>query len=64
MMNKDYRIEVRVTGAEYRAVTRFAKSSSASVSDLVRARVVVPALNHDPKQMTLLREQEGPPRAS
>jgi len=64
MIYKDHKIEVRVTGQEYRAVARFAKSSADTISDLVRARVVVPALSHDPKQMTLLREQEGRPRAS
>jgi len=61
-MDKELKIEVRVTRIEKRAVLRFAKASNVSLSDLVRGRVVTPALAFDPRQMELLTQKEERPR--
>lgn len=60
MTTKEGKIEVRVTLAELRAVRRMAKGSGKSVSDLVRARVVNPALSYDPKQVLMPLINGGP----
>lgn len=52
-MNKEHKVEVRLTSVEKRAVARMAKDEGKSISDLFRARVVNAALAHDPKQRTL-----------
>jgi len=63
-MDKEEKIEVRVTRIEKRAVLRFAKASNVSLSDLVRGRVIAPALSFDPRQKELhLQEEERPRRA-
>lgn len=61
-MEKEDKIEVRVTRTEKRAVLRFAKAEHKTLSDLVRGRVVAPALAHDPRQMQLLSQEEERPR--
>jgi hypothetical protein len=61
-MDKDELIQVRVTRAEKRAVLRFAKAEHRTLSDLVRGRVIIPALTYDPRQMDLLTQKEERPR--
>jgi len=56
---------VRVNRTEQRAMKRYAKHEGCSVSDLMRQRVVTPAMAFDSKQTPLsLWEKEGSPHAS
>lgn len=62
-MIKDSLIVVRCTPVEYRAVKRFAKAQGKTVADIIRGRVINPALSHDPKQREFAIEKEIPMRA-
>jgi hypothetical protein len=58
-MIKDIKLEVRITRAEKRALVRFAKSDHRTVAELVRERVIRPAVLFDPRQAALpLGEKE------
>jgi len=61
-MDKEVKLEVRVTRAEKRAVLRYAKAEHMTLSEMVRGRVVRPALSFDPRQMDLLTGKEERPR--
>lgn len=50
---KDEKLEVRLTSVEKRAVLRLCRAENKTMAELVRARVVNPALNFDPRQRVL-----------
>jgi hypothetical protein len=52
-MAKSTLITVRVDAKELRAVNRWARVQGKTVADLVRGRVVEPALSFDPRQAEL-----------
>lgn len=56
------RIVVRCTSKELRASKRYATALGQTLSELVRKRVITPAMNHDPKQKTLPLYDDTPPR--
>lgn len=59
-MKKTARINMRLTPGEFRALNRFAKQTGhETVASLIRARVLVPAKEYDPKQTTLLLDKTG-----
>lgn len=62
-MDKTQLLQVRVTKTELRAVHRYARANNQTASDLLRARVVNPALNYDPRQTVLAFEKGGHPHA-
>jgi len=53
-------ITVRVSASELRAVNRWARHQNKAVSELVRSRVVNPALAFDPKQREFPLGEEAP----
>jgi hypothetical protein len=59
-MAKSTLITVRVDGKELRAVNRWARHQGKTVADLVRSRVVTPALAFDPKQREFPLGEEAP----
>lgn len=63
-MEKDHRLEIRLTGKEYRALQRFAKSENKTMTDVVRSRVLNAALNYDPRQTVLFEERRLPHRVA
>jgi len=60
---KEEKLEVRLTGVEKRAVLRLARAENKTLSELVRSRVINPALNFDPRQRAFSFEEGGRQRA-
>jgi len=60
---KEEKIEVRLSAVEKRAVLRLARAENKSLSELVRSRVINPALNFDPRQRGFSFEEGGHHRA-
>ena len=64
-MNKAVQIGLRVTPREVRALKRYAAAEGKTFADLVRGRVIAPALAFDPKQAVFaLEDREKPMRAT
>jgi len=61
-MAKHAMLGVRATKTEISAVKRYARSEGKTMSELIRARVVSPAVTFDPRQMELLTQKEERPR--
>jgi uncharacterized protein (DUF1778 family) len=57
-VKKDKKLDIRISSAEQRAIVRLAKSENKTVTDLVRSRVINPALNFNPRQLILQLEKE------
>lgn len=50
---KDLKLEVRLSFVEKRAVSRLCRAEGKTISELVRARVIGPALSYDPRQRVM-----------
>jgi len=57
-VNKDQKLDIRISAREKRALLRLAKAENRTITDLVRVRVINPALNFDPRQQLLQLEKE------
>lgn len=63
-MAKHAMLGIRATKTEVGAVKRYARAEGKTMTELIRSRVVSPALSYDPRQSRLqLQEEERPRRA-
>lgn len=56
---KSEKLEVRLTPVEKRALQRLARHENKTLAELVRVRVINPALNFDPRQRAFSFEKGG-----
>jgi len=61
-MAKHAMLGIRAFKTEVAAVKRYARAQGQTMSELIRARVVTPALSFDPRQMELLTQEKEHPR--